>query len=126
MFDITAHVCLSFVGKDAKTHASLTSDYSLQISPVQDFDFGVWRCEQHEFSIKTVNTYKLYHGKTKYRESVSEKQKVEKDPNFTVSKSLKAISQKMLHVIPSSSFFILGELFCKVFSSNFQKHSDEN
>lgn len=48
-------------GKDAKTHASLTSDYSLQISPVQDFDFGVWRCEQHEFSIKTVNTYKLYH-----------------------------------------------------------------
>ncbi|KAK7147568.1 hypothetical protein R3I94_010176 [Phoxinus phoxinus] len=47
-------------GKDVKTHASLSSDFSLQISPVQDFDFDVWRCEQHVLTNKFVKTYKLY------------------------------------------------------------------
>lgn len=82
VLDITAHVCLSFVGKDMNTRASLLSDFSLQISPVQDFDFEVWRCEQHELTSKSSKTYRLYPGKT---------EKVKKDPNFTVSKSLKAI-----------------------------------
>lgn len=91
VFDITAHVCLSFVGKDVKTHVSLLEDFSLQISPVQELDFDVWRCEQHELTSRNSRTYKLYRGKTKYRESVTEKQKVEKDLNFTVSNSLKAI-----------------------------------
>ncbi|XP_056125893.1 CD4-1 molecule [Rhinichthys klamathensis goyatoka] len=48
-------------GKDVKTHASLLSDFSLQISPVQDFDFEVWRCEQHVLTSKFTKTYKLYH-----------------------------------------------------------------
>lgn len=73
MFDITAHVCLSFVGKDVKTHASLSSNYDLQISPVQASDFEVWRCEQHVLTSSYVKTYKLYHGKTKYRKYVRNK-----------------------------------------------------
>ncbi|XP_077065942.1 CD4-1 molecule [Siphateles boraxobius] len=47
-------------GKDVKTHASLSSDYSLQISPVQDLDFDFWRCEQHVLTSKFVKIYKLY------------------------------------------------------------------
>ncbi|CAM4699492.1 unnamed protein product [Leuciscus chuanchicus] len=47
-------------GKDATTRASLLSDFSLQISPVQDFDFEVWRCEQHELNSKSSKTYRLY------------------------------------------------------------------
>lgn len=73
MFDITAHVCLSFVGKNFTTHASLSSNYDLQISPVQDSDFEVWRCEQHVLTSTHVKTYKLYHGKTKYRKCVRNK-----------------------------------------------------
>ncbi|XP_039535421.1 CD4-1 molecule [Pimephales promelas] len=48
-------------GKDVKTHASLSSDFSLQISPVQDFDFDVWSCEQHVLTSKFTRTYRLYH-----------------------------------------------------------------
>ncbi|XP_048009362.1 uncharacterized protein LOC125243632 [Megalobrama amblycephala] len=49
------------MGKDDKTHASLSSNYDLQISPVQDSDFEVWRCEQHVLTSTYVKTYKLYH-----------------------------------------------------------------
>jgi len=84
MFAITEYVCLSFVGKDVKTHASLLPDFSLRISPVQDFDFEVWRCEQHVLTDKNTKIYKLYHGKTKYRECVSAKQKVEKHLHFSL------------------------------------------
>ncbi|KAK9960761.1 hypothetical protein ABG768_008596 [Culter alburnus] len=49
------------LGKDVKTRASLSPDYDLQISPVQDSDFEVWRCEQHVLTSTHVKTYKLYH-----------------------------------------------------------------
>ncbi|XP_048010166.1 uncharacterized protein LOC125244178 isoform X2 [Megalobrama amblycephala] len=49
------------MGKNVKTHASLSSNYDLQISPVQDFDFDVWRNEQHVLMSIYVKTYKLYH-----------------------------------------------------------------
>lgn len=69
MFDITAHVCLSFVAKEMKTHADLLPDFSLQISTVQDSDFEIWRCEQHVLTTAFKKTYKIYHGK---RECVKE------------------------------------------------------
>ncbi|KAI2655352.1 hypothetical protein H4Q32_017736 [Labeo rohita] len=47
--------------KEIKTHAHLLDDFSLQISPVQDFDFVIWRCEQHELQKTSKKTYKLYH-----------------------------------------------------------------
>ncbi|XP_048010152.1 uncharacterized protein LOC125244174 [Megalobrama amblycephala] len=49
------------LGKNVKTHASLSSNYDLQISPVQDFDFDVWRNEQHVLTSTYVKIYKLYH-----------------------------------------------------------------
>ncbi|KAB5587060.1 hypothetical protein PHYPO_G00008570 [Pangasianodon hypophthalmus] len=39
---------------------SLTSDWSLIISPVLESDFGIFRCEQHELVSSTTNRYKLY------------------------------------------------------------------
>lgn len=75
MFDITTHVCLSFVAKDVKTHANLLPDFSLQISPVQHSDYEIWRCEQHVLRTTSEKTYKLYNGK---KECVFEKQVVEK------------------------------------------------
>ncbi|KAK2903182.1 hypothetical protein Q8A67_007895 [Cirrhinus molitorella] len=48
-------------GKDTKTYASLLDDYSLQISPVQDSDFEIWRCVQHVLALSSEKTYKLYH-----------------------------------------------------------------
>uniref|UniRef100_A0A8C1IK90 CD4-1 molecule n=1 Tax=Cyprinus carpio TaxID=7962 RepID=A0A8C1IK90_CYPCA len=61
MFNITAHVCWSFVAKEMKTHADLLPDFSLKISPVQESDFEIWRCEQHVLSSTYKKTYKLYH-----------------------------------------------------------------
>ncbi|ROI36437.1 hypothetical protein DPX16_11378 [Anabarilius grahami] len=49
------------MGKDVKTHVSLSSNYDLQISPVQDSDFEVWHCEQHVLTSTYVKAYKLYH-----------------------------------------------------------------
>ncbi|XP_067259724.1 uncharacterized protein [Chanodichthys erythropterus] len=49
------------LGKDVKTRASLSPDYDLQISSVQDSDFEVWRCVQHVLTSTHVKTYKLYH-----------------------------------------------------------------
>nr|ACU30713.1 CD4-like protein [Ctenopharyngodon idella] len=49
------------MGKDVKTQVSLSPDYDLQISPVQDSDFEVWRCEQHVLTSTYTKTYKLYH-----------------------------------------------------------------
>ncbi|XP_043116010.1 CD4-1 molecule [Puntigrus tetrazona] len=47
--------------KEIKTHADLTSDFSLKISPVQDSDFKTWSCEQHVLMKNVKKTYKLYH-----------------------------------------------------------------
>ncbi|XP_051720528.1 CD4-1 molecule isoform X5 [Ctenopharyngodon idella] len=49
------------MGKDVKTQVSLSPDYDLKISPVQDSDFEVWRCEQHVLTSTYTKTYKLYH-----------------------------------------------------------------
>nr|BAF94326.1 CD4-like protein [Carassius langsdorfii] len=48
-------------GKDTKTHANLLPDFSLQISPVQESDFEIWRCVQHILTSTFERTYKLYH-----------------------------------------------------------------
>uniref|UniRef100_A0A9J7YU62 CD4-1 molecule n=1 Tax=Cyprinus carpio carpio TaxID=630221 RepID=A0A9J7YU62_CYPCA len=47
--------------KEMKTHADLLPDFSLKISPVQESDFEIWRCEQHVLSSTYKKTYKLYH-----------------------------------------------------------------
>ncbi|XP_016427893.1 uncharacterized protein LOC107755530 [Sinocyclocheilus rhinocerous] len=48
-------------GKETKTHADLLPDFSLKISPVQESDFEIWRCEQYVLLKKFEKTYKLYH-----------------------------------------------------------------
>ncbi len=63
MFDVTGHVCLSFVVGEMKTRTDLLDDFSLQISPVQDSDFETWRCVQHVLLTTSEKSYKLYHGK---------------------------------------------------------------
>ncbi|XP_056331289.1 CD4-1 molecule [Danio aesculapii] len=47
-------------GKETNTRFSLSADFSLQISPVQESDFVIWRCEQHVLAGTYKNTYKLY------------------------------------------------------------------
>ncbi|XP_026084483.1 uncharacterized protein LOC113059967 [Carassius auratus] len=48
-------------GKDTKTHIDLSQDFSLKISPVQESDFEIWRCEQYVLTSNYKKTYKLYH-----------------------------------------------------------------
>ncbi|XP_059364690.1 uncharacterized protein LOC132103606 [Carassius carassius] len=48
-------------GKDTKTNIDLSQDFSLKISPVQESDFEIWRCEQHVLTSTFKKTYKLYH-----------------------------------------------------------------
>ncbi|MCI4374712.1 hypothetical protein PGIGA_G00009090 [Pangasianodon gigas] len=48
------------VPKNWHGRLSLTSDWSLTISPVIESDFGIFRCEQHELVSVTTNRYKLY------------------------------------------------------------------
>lgn len=47
-------------GKETNTHLSLSADFSLQVSPVQESDFVIWRCEQHVLAGNYKKTYKLY------------------------------------------------------------------
>ncbi|XP_016319603.1 uncharacterized protein LOC107671215 [Sinocyclocheilus anshuiensis] len=48
-------------GKETKTNADLLPDFSLKISPVQESDFEIWRCEQYVLTKMSEKTYKLYH-----------------------------------------------------------------
>lgn len=45
----------------------LTTDYSLHISSVNENDFGIFKCEQHELMASVSETYKLYQGKMRKR-----------------------------------------------------------
>ncbi|XP_073728134.1 CD4-1 molecule isoform X2 [Misgurnus anguillicaudatus] len=47
-------------GKD-KTRFSLSPDFSVQISPVHESDFGFFSCEQHKFTETYIKTYRLRH-----------------------------------------------------------------
>ncbi|XP_058602964.1 CD4-1 molecule isoform X1 [Onychostoma macrolepis] len=47
--------------KEMKTSVDLLDDFSLQISPVQDSDFEIWRCVQHVLMSTFEKSYKLYH-----------------------------------------------------------------
>uniref|UniRef100_A0A673IYC1 Uncharacterized LOC107755530 n=1 Tax=Sinocyclocheilus rhinocerous TaxID=307959 RepID=A0A673IYC1_9TELE len=50
-----------FMHFHSTTHADLLPDFSLKISPVQESDFEIWRCEQYVLLKKFEKTYKLYH-----------------------------------------------------------------
>lgn len=94
MFVITGHVYYnsSFVGVEQKTRVFLLDDFSLQISPVEDSDFEIWRCVQHVSIHTSEKSYKLFHGKSEcVQESVClRNNKYKKDTNYLVT-SLKGI-----------------------------------
>ncbi|XP_052002464.1 uncharacterized protein LOC127657639 [Xyrauchen texanus] len=50
----------SGIKKGTWTRVSLLPDFSLQISPVEDSDFDIFRCEQHVLIEKFTKTYRLY------------------------------------------------------------------
>ncbi|XP_073781490.1 CD4-1 molecule isoform X2 [Danio rerio] len=48
------------INKGTNARVSLSADFSLQISPVEESDFVIWRCEQHVLARNYKKTYKLY------------------------------------------------------------------
>ncbi|XP_051575470.1 CD4-1 molecule [Myxocyprinus asiaticus] len=50
----------SGIQKGTWMRASLLPDFSLQISPVEDSDFEIFRCEQYVLMEKFTKTYRLY------------------------------------------------------------------
>lgn len=57
-----------YLAAKEKTRVSMLPDFSLQISPVEESDFGAIRCEQHVLTEVYNKHYRLRRGKTKTRD----------------------------------------------------------